>query len=131
MKRRHWEEVFRQMGQIYITGYQFTLKDLLDSGIQNIKSQIRYTQSFLCCAFVRIIVFFDTTLLLPASDISATASGEYSLEMNLSKIKHQWENMHFTLVSHYSETCYFLGSVDEVMTILEDHQITLQGERSH
>lgn len=60
------------------------------------------------------------------SDISAIASGEYSLEITLAKIKRQWESMSFTVIAHQSDTTFILGGVDEVITTLEDNQVTLQ-----
>eukprot|EP00741_Cyanophora_paradoxa_P024436 tig00022075_g23593.t1 len=101
LKSRHWEKIFRVLGQTYFQGMSFTLDQL-----------IRYN-------------IFDHRELI--SEISGVASGEYGLEITLEKIKTAWATMEFTTLGHRdSKDVFILGGVDEVSTLLEDNQVTLQ-----
>jgi dynein heavy chain len=61
------------------------------------------------------------------SDISAVASGEYSLELTLNKIKEGWDECIFILKSHREQKDVFIiAQIDEVMQQLEDDMVTLQ-----
>eukprot|EP00762_Andalucia_godoyi_P000666 ANDGO_05308.mRNA.1 Dynein-1-beta heavy chain len=61
------------------------------------------------------------------SEVSAVASGEYSLEATLNKIREGWDVTEFLVKNHREQKDIFIiGAVDEVMQLLEDNQVTLQ-----
>ena len=60
-------------------------------------------------------------------ETAGIASGEYTLELGLEKIKNSWKDMDFEVRGHReSKSVFVLGSVEEVTTLLEDAQMSLQ-----
>ncbi|ETO71840.1 hypothetical protein F444_11883 [Phytophthora nicotianae P1976] len=56
--------------------------------------------------------------------MSAAASGEAQIEVSLQKVKHGWDQMEFTCVSHREQNDVFiLGSLEEILMLLEDNQL--------
>lgn len=101
MRARHWDKVFKLINQNYYPDMPFTLSVLLTGGIMNFKDNI--------------------------GDISGAASGEAALEDSLGKIKNGWEKMQFVVMNHRDQHgLYVLGPLDEIFTLLEDNQVTLQ-----
>lgn len=101
MKDRHWEKVFKALRQPWYPGLLFTLENLLAYDVLDRKDLV--------------------------GEISATASGEAQIEASLQKIKHGWDHMDFTCVSHRDQSDVFiLGSLEDVMMLLEDNQVSLQ-----
>ncbi|KAA6357739.1 MAG: putative dynein heavy chain, partial [Streblomastix strix] len=99
MQPRHWKKLFGLMGK---KEWQpgVTLTQLTQMGVLQYKQQIL--------------------------EISATANGEYALEVQLSKIKQGWEQTAFEIKDHKSGTTYIIGPIDEIKEQLEDHQALLQ-----
>jgi hypothetical protein len=53
--------------------------------------------------------------------------GEAQLEDSLDKIRTGWETQAFTVMTHRDQHGLFiLGSLEEIFTLLEDNQVTLQ-----
>eukprot|EP00304_Pavlova_gyrans_P012708 CAMPEP_0206041750 /NCGR_PEP_ID=MMETSP1466-20131121/6142_1 /ASSEMBLY_ACC=CAM_ASM_001126 /TAXON_ID=44452 /ORGANISM="Pavlova gyrans, Strain CCMP608" /LENGTH=4121 /DNA_ID=CAMNT_0053416453 /DNA_START=38 /DNA_END=12403 /DNA_ORIENTATION=- len=101
MQQRHWKRVFERMDQPYFPGAAVTLDQLLQHGIQ---------------AHADFI-----------GEVSGIASGEYALEEMLAKIKHGWESTDFVTITHRDTTDVFiLGSVEDIIVLLEDNQVALQ-----
>jgi dynein heavy chain len=101
MRARHFEKIFRLIGEKYYTDMPFSLSFLLKGGIMNQKDSVQ--------------------------EISASASGEAQLESSLDKIKSDWENQVFTVLNHRDQHGLFiLGGLDEIFVLLEDHQVSLQ-----
>ena len=64
---------------------------------------------------------------LSIPEVSAAASGEAQLEASLETIETGWQDMEFVTLSHRDQKgVYILGGLDEIMTLLEDNQVTLQ-----
>ena len=101
LKPRHWEKIFKVLKQSYSPGMSFTLQEM---------------QLYNCYEYATQI-----------GEISAIASGEFSLELILEKIKLGWQKMEFD-VRGYREykDVFILGGVDDVTQLLEDNQVTLQ-----
>eukprot|EP00736_Rhodelphis_marinus_P004047 Rmarinus@m.11564 len=101
MQARHWEKIFQRISLPYTAGMPFTMDMLVRNNIFEHKDFI--------------------------GEVSGNSSGEAALEVQLEKVRSGWENMEFT-VKNYREQrdVFILGSVDEIMTLLEDHQVTLQ-----
>jgi dynein heavy chain len=60
-------------------------------------------------------------------ETAGIASGEYTLELGLEKIKNAWKDMDFEVRGHReSKSVFVLGSVEEIITLLEDSQMSLQ-----
>eukprot|EP01041_Mallomonas_annulata_P002945 gene2945-5789_t len=101
LKTRHWEKIFRLIGQTYFEGMPFTLSNLLHGGIMSYKEQVQ--------------------------ELSGAASGEAQLEDSLEKIRNGWEHMSFVVMNHRDQhNLFILGSLEEIFTLLEDNQVTLQ-----
>ncbi|GBG24991.1 Dynein heavy chain 6, axonemal [Hondaea fermentalgiana] len=101
MRPRHWEQIFTALGQPWFPSSTFTLDNLTDYDI------------FGKSAFV--------------SEISGIASGEAALEASLAKIKQAWDDSRFELLPYRdAKSVYILGGLEEIFTLLEDHQVTLQ-----
>ncbi|XP_070559259.1 dynein axonemal heavy chain 3-like isoform X5 [Ptychodera flava] len=55
------------------------------------------------------------------SEISSQASKEYALEKALSKMKGDWETVHFNFVPYKDTGLSILSAIDDVQVLLEDH----------
>uniref|UniRef100_K3WBQ7 AAA+ ATPase domain-containing protein n=1 Tax=Globisporangium ultimum (strain ATCC 200006 / CBS 805.95 / DAOM BR144) TaxID=431595 RepID=K3WBQ7_GLOUD len=101
MKDRHWEKIFKALRQPWYPGIMFTLENLIAYDVLDMKEFI--------------------------GEVSSTASGEAQIEASLLKIKHGWDQMQFTCISHREQKDVFiLGSLEDILTLLEDNQVTLQ-----
>ena len=101
MKDRHWEKIFGALQQTYFENLTFALEELLSYGILNHQDLV--------------------------SEVSAAASGEAQLEDSLSTIQNGWADMIFTCLNHRDQAnIYILGSLEDIFTLLEDNQVTLQ-----
>ncbi|CAM9568719.1 unnamed protein product [Heterosigma akashiwo] len=101
LKPRHWERVFHALGQPYLPDVSFSLEELLDHGVLTHKDLV--------------------------SEVSGTASGEAQLEDSLEQIRQGWDDQEFVCLNHRDQPgVYILGGLDDVYTLLEDNQVTLQ-----
>ena len=101
MRPRHWEKLFKLITENYYNDMPFNLAFLLKAGIMNFKDNIQET--------------------------SACASGEAQLEDSLEKIRIGWDKQAFTVLNHRDQHGLFiLGSLEDIFTLLEDNQVTLQ-----
>ena len=101
MKDRHWERIFGILNQEYYAGKIFTLEDLIAHGI------FEHAESL--------------------SEVSGTASGEAQIESSLDSIRDGWKEVIFTCLPHREqEDVFILGGLEDVLTLLEDNQVTLQ-----
>lgn len=101
MKDRHWEKIFKALRQPWYPGIMFTLENLITYDVLDMKDLI--------------------------GEVSSMASGEAQIEASLAKIKQGWDQMAFTCISHREQKDVFiLGSLEDILTLLEDNQVTLQ-----
>ena len=103
LKAKHWKKIFAllQKENAWSPDKIFTLNDLLGSGIINCEDQIK--------------------------EISATASGEYTIELTLIEIKKVWAEYKFTVLPYRDlKERYILGAIEEVNAQLEDDQMKIQ-----
>ncbi len=101
LRTRHFEKLFKLIKQTYYPDKPFTMMDLVNGGIMEFKDQI--------------------------GEISGIASGESQLEASLEKVRNGWENMNFIVNNHRDQhNLFVLGSLEEIFTLLEDNQVTLQ-----
>ncbi|KAH9121803.1 hypothetical protein LEN26_010526 [Aphanomyces euteiches] len=101
MKDRHWEKIYKALNQPWYPGIAFTLENLISYDIFEFKDLV--------------------------SEISATSSGEAQIEASLNKIRVGWEQTQFTCISHRdSKDMFILGGLEDILTLLEDNQVTLQ-----
>ena len=101
LKHRHWNEIFQfAEDETYHKGHEYRFKDFINFGLLKNKERI--------------------------SEISAIASGEFSINQQLDEIKAAWEITEF-IVQEYRDAKkdFILGSIEDVMTQLEDHQVTI------
>jgi dynein heavy chain len=101
MRPRHFEKIFRLINENYYNEMPFSLSFLLKGGIMNHKEAVQ--------------------------EVSAAASGEAQLEASLDKIRGDWEKQSFMVLNHRDQHGLFiLGSLEEIFTLLEDNQVSLQ-----
>jgi dynein heavy chain len=99
LKERHWKQIFEELEQPFQAS--FLLSDLWSWDVFGKKERME--------------------------EISGAASGEYALELQLTKIEDSWNELAF-VVKNYRETkdVYILGGLDDVTAQLEDNQALLQ-----
>jgi len=101
LAERHWKRIFDRLEQPFFAGSTFTMEQLLRFGVLSHAEFI--------------------------GEVSAVASGEWSLEQLLTKIRQGWADIQFVTLNHRDQSDLFiLGGVDEVITQLEDSQVSLQ-----
>ena len=102
LKNRHWAKIYKELGCGFEDdGFCPTLQFLNDNGVMLKK---------------------DFVL-----EMSGVASGEYSLEKSLEGIKTAWQEMNFEVKGHRdSKSVFILGSIEEITTLMEDSQMSLQ-----
>ncbi|KAJ4461066.1 putative Dynein heavy chain 6; axonemal [Paratrimastix pyriformis] len=99
METRHWQKLFAALERPFQPG--LTLTQLVALKITKYKSAV--------------------------NEISATANGEYGLQQQLAKIKGSWATMRFEVRPHKGlKGVYILGPVEEIVTLRDDNQATLQ-----
>ena len=107
MRPRHFEKIFRLIGENYYNDMPFSLSFLIKGGIMNHKDSV--------------------------AEVSGAASGEASLEAAVDKIRNDWEKQVFTVLNHRDQHgLYILGSLEEILVLLEDNQanlLTMLGSR--
>ena len=60
-------------------------------------------------------------------EISGRASGEAAIEVQVENIMKKWQELNFVVMNYkdYKDK-YILGSVDEIVQTLDDHQVSVQ-----
>jgi dynein heavy chain len=144
LKHRHWEKLFKSINVSYIPDMPFSLSILINGGIMIYKDLITETSVshllislfyifyfffifffFLSC--VKVFLIFLLLLLFFFSYMQGAASGESQLEASLAKIQKIWDVTKFNVNNHRDQpNLYVLGSLEEIFTVLEDNQVTLQ-----
>ncbi|XP_063079957.1 dynein axonemal heavy chain 6-like [Engraulis encrasicolus] len=106
LRRRHIEEMQKNVGRFFLPDDGSTLGDLLDLKI------LQHS---------RLV-----------SEISSTATHEATLETILSKVIELWSYTDFRLITHTSESCTvkIIASADDVMMQLEESQTTIMSLKS-
>ena len=100
LKERHWQQMNQLVGLALPHDPSATLSDLIDLGIA------KYVEKL--------------------DEIGGSASKEYSLEKNMSKMKDEWKEMLFTFVKYRDTSAYILSAVDDIQLMLDDHIIKAQ-----
>ena len=102
IRERHWKRLYEERGvDISTVTAERTLADLLEMKIYEVPD--------LC------------------SEISGVASGEAQLEAQINKIELAWASTSFTTKNYREQRgVYILTALDDIITQLEDHQVTLQ-----
>ncbi|KAF4742820.1 hypothetical protein FOZ63_020621, partial [Perkinsus olseni] len=60
-------------------------------------------------------------------EVSAAASGEHALEKTMEKVAGAWDGLQLPVMNHRnSKHLWILGDVSELVTLLEDHAVTVQ-----
>ena len=99
---RHWAKIFDHLeGNPYVEGRGFTLNQLIEDGVFRIKDVVE--------------------------EISAVASGEMSIETSLKEITEVWSKTKFETANYRDmRDRFIIGAIDDVMSQLEDHQVSIQ-----
>ncbi|XP_053375273.1 dynein axonemal heavy chain 6-like isoform X4 [Mercenaria mercenaria] len=99
LRPRHWQQIERLIGKSIGKDKSFTLGSLLEMNIFKHKEKIQ--------------------------DISTTASNEATLENMLQKIVDLWKNTDFRYLAHPGRDTFIIAGADDIMTQLEDSQVTI------
>ncbi|KAL4237693.1 Dynein heavy chain 14 [Mactra antiquata] len=99
LRPRHWQQIERLIGKSIGKDKSFTLGSLLEMNIFKHKEKIQ--------------------------DISTTASNEATLENMLQKIVDLWKNTDFRYIAHPGRDTFIIAGADDIMTQLEDSQVTI------
>lgn len=103
LRPHHWAKIFSALETDveFNETLFFNLSQLKQWGVLNIKEKVE--------------------------EISAIAAGEFSLQTTIDEIKESWNGTNFEL-SNYREQKdkFYLTKVEDVMTLLEDHQVSVQ-----
>ena len=102
MKDRHWNQVGELVGQT-IRPDTTTLKLLLDMGIEAHLAQIQI--------------------------ISDVAEKEFKFEFTLEKMRNEWRDLVFDLSPYKDTGTYVVKGVDDVVALLDDQIVKVQGMR--
>ena len=104
LRDRHWKLLMEKTGQVFdMSPDRFTLENMFTMEIH------RYTDI--------------------VEEIIGAAVRELSIEKGVKEIQEIWKNMTFTILPHFKgieDRGFVLGSVDEIMLVLEDNAMNLQ-----
>ncbi|KAF1335992.1 Dynein heavy chain, partial [Globisporangium splendens] len=95
---------------------------------------INTVNSVSCVLYLRPFAPYITNAVADAPHVGLTISTSVDFqqirkdfEASLVKIKHGWDQMQFTCISHREQKDVFiLGSLEDILMLLEDNQVTLQ-----
>ncbi|XP_075255484.1 dynein axonemal heavy chain 6-like isoform X3 [Convolutriloba macropyga] len=99
LRDRHWGVIFDLVGNSSITEITFTLGNLLETKALMHKTAI--------------------------GDISTRATNEATLEQMLQKVIELWAHTEFRLVAHPQQGIMMLAGADDILTQLEECQVTI------
>ncbi|TMW61529.1 hypothetical protein Poli38472_012720 [Pythium oligandrum] len=102
LQERHWEQLRQKIG-FEETEDELTLQLLLEKGI--------------------------TAHLESIQEIGTFAEKEYSLQKNLNAMIGEWEKIEFECVPYRETGTYLVRSVDDIVTLLDDHLVKTQTMR--
>ncbi|GAX74205.1 hypothetical protein CEUSTIGMA_g1654.t1 [Chlamydomonas eustigma] len=100
LESRHWEQVFKVLGQPYTEGQFFSLSELIKYNIMDNFEQLQ--------------------------NIGAMASKEYSMLKAMEKMEAEWGGLEFKVMPYKDTGTYIIGGTDEVQTILDDQIVKIQ-----
>ncbi|XP_032239531.2 dynein axonemal heavy chain 6 isoform X3 [Nematostella vectensis] len=103
LRTRHWEAVQDVIGTRLVRDKYFTLGNLLQLNVFQHKEKI--------------------------SEISSQASNEATLELMLQKVMDFWNYTDFNLKAHSSRDIAVIAGADDIITALEESQVTLANIR--
>ncbi|XP_067685210.1 dynein axonemal heavy chain 3-like [Haliotis asinina] len=95
IKARHWDMMNEKVGFNMTPNEQTPLLEVLQMGLEK---------------------YLDELM-----DISSQASKEFALEKALSKMKTEWESVHFNFVAYKDSGISILSAFDEIQVLLDDH----------
>jgi hypothetical protein len=98
---RHWAKIFDHLeGNPFVEGRGFTLNQLIEDGVFRIKDVVE--------------------------EVSAVASGEMSIETSLKEITEVWSKTKFETANYRDmRDRFIIGAIDDVLSQLEDHQVSI------
>ncbi|XP_071486244.1 dynein axonemal heavy chain 3-like [Diadema antillarum] len=97
IKRRHWDMMSEKVGFNMTPQEDTPLVEMLQMGLE------KYLEDL--------------------SEISSQASKEYAMEKALTKMKSDWQSVHFTFTEYKDTGLAILASPDDVQVLLEDHVV--------
>jgi len=59
-------------------------------------------------------------------DIGDRAGKEYTIEMNMNKMRADWETIHFNLIPFKKTNTYTVTGYDDALALLDEHQLLTQ-----
>ncbi|KAH8871924.1 Dynein heavy chain 10, axonemal [Schistosoma japonicum] len=108
LRERHWNELMRKTGQTFdMNPETFTLANIFAMNLHQFADQI--------------------------SEIVAFAIKELSIEKGVKEVEETWQNLNFSVINYTKagqNRGYVLGSLDDIVQILEDNSMNLQSMAS-
>jgi len=103
LKPRHWKQIFEQCGQEFTDGILAHMK------------------------LATLMAFDVFSYREMVTEVSGTASGEAALEAGVTEIATAWQDMELPTKAYGdSKNVYILDALEDITTLLEDHQVKLQ-----
>lgn len=100
MKERHWQQITDKV-QFQVKPYEgFTFQHVLD---------------------MNLFKWVDDIV-----DIGDRAGKEYTIEMNMNKMRTDWESIHFNLIAFKKTNTYTVTGYDDALQLLDEHQLLTQ-----
>lgn len=100
LKPRHWAQISAIVGFPIKVDENLTLEVIIDYGLEEYISQ------------------FEA--------LSEAATKENNLEKNLNKMKFEWKDQEFSILSYRDTGTWILSAVDEIQVLLDDHIVKTQ-----
>ncbi|XP_022099330.1 dynein heavy chain 3, axonemal-like isoform X3 [Acanthaster planci] len=97
IKQRHWDMMSKKVGFNMTPTKETPLLEMLQMGLEKYLDDL--------------------------SEISSQASKEYALEKALSKMKEDWQSVHFNFTEYKDTGLSILSSPEDVQVLLEDHMV--------
>lgn len=101
LKTRHWKKIFDILNPAWQPSKTFNFLELIANGVLEKKEAIE--------------------------EVSGKASGEAAIDLNIESIRKKWSELSFIVLNYRdSKDKFILGSVDEIISTLDDHQVSVQ-----
>lgn len=99
----HWNQISDELGQPVTTDLYPTLCSMIDIDIARIADRLQ--------------------------QISTSAGIEFELNMQLSNMQAEWQEVSFTLLNYRDSDTHILAALDDVQSLLDDHILKSQAMR--
>ncbi|XP_057653134.1 dynein axonemal heavy chain 3 [Diorhabda carinulata] len=103
LQKRHWDKISEIVGVPLAITEDSTLSDMIDAGLPKFAAQLE--------------------------EINAGATKEHALQINLARMKEEWEDIRFELTPYRETGVNILTAVDDIQVMMDDHILKAQTMR--